>query len=168
MNQVSRQKAQTDVEKDFYKLMNNANFGYDCCNNANNCYFSPTYDEIDELLYVKWQQNVFDQSIIGFVSSESLEREIEEEFLNKNRKLDQNDNYYGARKNSLKIQKKEELGAVFSMKKSRQESIKKYNKRHKGKKKDEEKCLKTKSITEFDPTLSCGIKSLAVKKKIVK
>ena len=113
MNQVSRQKAQTDVEKDFYKLMNNANFGYDCCNNANNCYFSPIYDEIDELLYVKWHQNVFDQSIVGFVSSESLEREIEEEFLNKNGKLDQNDNYYGARKNSLKIQKKKSLVLYF-------------------------------------------------------
>ena len=39
MNQVSTQKAQTDVEKDFYSLMNKANFGYDCHNNANNCYF---------------------------------------------------------------------------------------------------------------------------------
>ena len=28
-NQVSRPKAKTDVEKDFYKLMNNSNFGYD-------------------------------------------------------------------------------------------------------------------------------------------
>ena len=30
MNQVSRQNAKTDVKKDFYKLMNNSNFGYDC------------------------------------------------------------------------------------------------------------------------------------------
>ena len=44
MNQVSRKKAHTDVKKDFYKLMNNANFGYDCCNNADNCYFLPIYD----------------------------------------------------------------------------------------------------------------------------
>ena len=49
MNQVSRQKAQTDVEKDFYKL-NNANFGYDCHNNAGNCYFSPIDDEIINIL----------------------------------------------------------------------------------------------------------------------
>ena len=39
MNQVSRQKAQTDVEKDFYKLMSNTDFGNDCRNNANNSYF---------------------------------------------------------------------------------------------------------------------------------
>ena len=49
MNQVSRQNSQTDDEKDFYKLMNNANFDYDCCNNADNCYFQPVYDEIEEL-----------------------------------------------------------------------------------------------------------------------
>ena len=41
MNQVSRQNAKTDVEKDFYKLMSNSNFGYDCQNNADNCFFQP-------------------------------------------------------------------------------------------------------------------------------
>ena len=35
------------------------------------------------------------------------------------------------------------------------------------KQKDEEKCPKTKSIIEFDTTLSCSIKSLAVKKNDV-
>ena len=49
MNEVSTQNAKTDVEKDFFKLMNNANFGYDCRNNADNCYFSPNYDELGEL-----------------------------------------------------------------------------------------------------------------------
>ena len=48
MNLVARQNAQTDVGKDFYKLMNNANFGYGCRNNADNYYFPPIYDEIDE------------------------------------------------------------------------------------------------------------------------
>ena len=74
MNQVSRQKSQTDEEKDFNKLINNANFGYDCRNNADNCYFSPIYDKIDELLYAKRYQNVFDQSIIDFVSSGILQK----------------------------------------------------------------------------------------------
>ena len=49
-----------------------------------------------------------------FVSSEIFERQIEEEFLNKIAKLDKNVDYYGARKNSLEIQKKQELDAVFS------------------------------------------------------
>ena len=36
MNQVLRQNDKNDV-KDFYKLLNNSNFGYDCRNNINNC-----------------------------------------------------------------------------------------------------------------------------------
>ena len=106
ISQVSKQKAQTYGEKDFYNLMNKANFGCDCHNNADNCYFSPIYKEIDELLKAKRYQNIFDQSINDFVSSKIFERQIEEEFQNKIGKLDQNDDYYEARKNSLKIQKK--------------------------------------------------------------
>ena len=72
MNKVSRQNAKTDVEKDFFKLMNNANIAYDCRNNADNCYFSPIYDELEELMYAKRYQNVFDQSISEFVSWEKF------------------------------------------------------------------------------------------------
>lgn len=48
---------------------------------------------------------MFDQSISDFASSEILERQIEEELLNKIAKLDQNDNYCEASKNSLELQK---------------------------------------------------------------
>ena len=163
MNQVSRKKAHTDVKKGFYKLMNNANFGYDCCINADNCYFSPIYDEIDELSYAKRYQNVFDQSISDFASSEILERQIEEEFLNKIAKLDQNDNYYEASKNSLELQKKK-LDTVFPRKNQAKKGIKNTIKDTDEKPKEEEKYPKTKSIFELDPTLSCSVKSLAVKK----
>ena len=70
MNQVLRQNSLTNIGKDFYKLMeNNANFGYDCCHNADNCYFQPVYDEIEELFYAKRYQNVFDEDISEFVST---------------------------------------------------------------------------------------------------
>ena len=113
MNQVSRQNAKTDVEKDFFKLMNNANFGYDCRNNAEKCCFSPIYDELEELMYAKTYQNIFDRSISTFVSSEYLERQIEEEFSNKIARLDPNYEYYNATKNSLEIQKKKNLMRHF-------------------------------------------------------
>ena len=36
MNQKSRQKSKNNIDKDFYKLMNNSNCGYDCRINLNN------------------------------------------------------------------------------------------------------------------------------------
>ena len=68
-------------------------------------------------MYTKRYQNIFDQSISKFFSSEYLERQTKETLSNKIARLDPNDEYYDARKNSLEIQKKEELDAVFSMKK---------------------------------------------------
>ena len=46
MNQVSRQNTKVDVEKDFFKLMVNPNYGHNCRNNVDNCYFSRIYDEL--------------------------------------------------------------------------------------------------------------------------
>ena len=40
MNQVSRQNAAADVERDFLKVINNSKFGYDHRNNAANAFFS--------------------------------------------------------------------------------------------------------------------------------
>ena len=85
--------------------MNNSNFGYDCRNNAHNCYFHPIYDEIEELSHTKRYQNVFHQNISKFVSTDMGEWQIEKEFLNKLGTLDSHDKYYGVRKNSLEIKK---------------------------------------------------------------
>ena len=37
----AKQKATSSVEKDFYKLLNNANFEINCRNNIYNCVFKP-------------------------------------------------------------------------------------------------------------------------------
>ena len=162
MNLLARQNTQTDVEKDFYKLMNIGNFGYDCCNNADNCYISPIYDEKDKLSFAKRYQNIFDQHTSDFVSSEILERQIEEEYLHKIANLNTNDEYFETRKNSSKIQKKKETW--FFNEKIKTEKTPKNIKDIDEKQKDEEKCPKTKSIIEFDTTLFCSIKILAIKK----
>ena len=80
MNQKSRQNAKNSIEKDFYKLMNNANFGFDCRNNANNLKFEQLIDEINELTYIKKYYNLFDNKISGFVNREILEKNINQEF----------------------------------------------------------------------------------------
>ena len=52
-NQRKRQEAKSSIEKDFYKLMNNANFGNDCRDNRNYTKFLQIVDEIEEIIYIK-------------------------------------------------------------------------------------------------------------------
>ena len=52
MNQNARQKAKTPIKRDFYKLMNNANFGIGCRNNIDNCKFEPIYGKIDDISFI--------------------------------------------------------------------------------------------------------------------
>ena len=86
--------------------------------------------------------------------------------------LDTRDEYYNAKKKSLEFKKKKKrarcffLFDAFSMKMSKPKKHKKNSiKDLDHKQQDEEKCPKTKSIIEFDPSVACSIKSLAVKKK---
>ena len=53
MNQHSRQPAKNSVEKDFFKLLNNASFGYDCHNNLDNCKRVPIFNELNEISNLK-------------------------------------------------------------------------------------------------------------------
>ena len=115
--------------------MNNSNFGFDCRNNANNCFFQPIYDEIEELSDAKKYLNVFDQDIGDFISSEILERQLEEEYLNKFAKLDPQDEYFDAIKKFIRNSEKKDFDSIFSMKKSRQKNRKKFNKRYRTKNK---------------------------------
>ena len=78
-NQKWRQNAKNDIENFFYKLMNNANFGFDCRNNANNTKFEPKIDEIGEITYIKKYYILFDSQGANFVKSYILEQNINEE-----------------------------------------------------------------------------------------
>ena len=63
MNQKSSQKATSTVEKDFFKLLNNSNFGIDCRNNFNNCILEPLYDDLVEIPYTKNFTTIFNDDI---------------------------------------------------------------------------------------------------------
>ena len=80
INQKSRQNAKNSVEKDFYKLMNNSNFGYNCRNNLDNCKFVPIFDELKEITYNKKYYNFFDPKVPKFVTSDLISQEIEEKY----------------------------------------------------------------------------------------
>ena len=67
-----RQNAKTDVVKDFYKLMNNSDFGNDCRNNTDNYSFTALFYENKDLTFAEKYQIFFDRNISEFVSSELL------------------------------------------------------------------------------------------------
>ena len=77
MNQKSRQKATSSVEKDFFKLLNNSNFGIDCRNNIDSCYLEPLYDDFSEISYIKKFTTIFnDDTFRNFFSPTLLREEI--------------------------------------------------------------------------------------------
>ena len=80
MNQKSTLNAKNAIEKYFFKLINSANFGYDCRNNANNANFELIIDEVNEITYIKKYYNLFDSKISKFANSDMLEQEIEKNF----------------------------------------------------------------------------------------
>ena len=80
MNQKSRQNAKNAIEKDFFKITNSANFGFDCRNSVDNAKFEPIIDEINEITYIKRYYDLFDNKLSSFVNSDVLEQQIEHNF----------------------------------------------------------------------------------------
>ena len=62
MNQNARKIAKTKVEKDFYKLLNNSNFGDDCRNNIGNSMLELMFDGHEEINYLKKFTNIMQNS----------------------------------------------------------------------------------------------------------
>ena len=81
MNQKSRQRATSSVERDFYKLPNNSNFGIDCGNNIDNYMLEPLFDDFEEISYIKKFTTIFnDDTFRDFFSPALLREEIIQTF----------------------------------------------------------------------------------------
>ena len=112
MNQNSRQQAKDEVTKDFFKLMNNLNFGYDCRNNLDNCKFNPIFDELNEITNVNRYHSIFQKNMENFVSPEIIRQFTEEKFNDSIAKLDKNDPFYQIKYESHKNEYLAEIEAA--------------------------------------------------------
>ena len=87
MNQNARKIAKTKVEKDFYKLLNNSNFGSDCRNNIRNCKLELLFDGLDEMSYIKKFTNILQESQYReFFTIDLLKQQIQTELKKKKKK----------------------------------------------------------------------------------
>ena len=119
MNQKSRQKATSSVERDFFKLLNNSNFGIDCRNNIDNCIREPLYDDLSEISYIKKFATIFsDDAFRNFFSPVHMGEEITQTFQGKIFALNKDDPTYEARKEYLQNKIDEELDSVDSFEKN--------------------------------------------------
>ena len=91
--------------------MNNANFGFDCRNNANNAKFELIMNEISEVSYIK-RYNLFDGKVSNFVNSDMLEQQIEQDFQQQIVNIKHDNPLRSAKISSIKNQNKEDLDAL--------------------------------------------------------
>ena len=165
MNQYSRQKATNDIEKNFYKLMNNSNFGFDCRNNANNLKFEPLLNEIEELSYIKKYHSLYDEKVKQFVSSEILEKKINQDFDQELSEIKDNDPFRDIKINEITNRKEINLDALECLKKKEKRGKKRKLKDDYSDRKNSiihDKKIKT--MIDFEENNSASIKSLAIKK----
>ena len=165
MNQKTRQKVPSAVERDFYKLLNKANFGFDCRNNINNCKPEPIYDEIGEISYIKRFDTVFDnENYRDFYSPQLMREEIIQKYNGLILRLDKNDPVYEAKKELHQNKREEDLDSIDSLEAKLKINGKKRMFHDIDAKIDEAvNSNKTKMIFEFNCQESASIKSFAVK-----
>ena len=113
MNQNARKTAKTKVEKDFYKLLNNSNFGNDCRNNIGNCKLDLLYDGLDEISYIKKFTNIFNYDRFSeFFSVELLKEQIKSKYNEKIENLDQDDPFYFSLRENIEQKYEEDSEAL--------------------------------------------------------
>ena len=124
MNQKTRQNAKNAIRKDFFKLKNNANFRFDCRNNASNVLFEPIIDEINKISYIKKNYSPFDSKVSGFINSDLLKQETEQIFQQRLAEVKYDNPFRNAKITVIENQNKEECDALEAPEKNERKSKK--------------------------------------------
>ena len=169
MNQNTRKTAKSKVEIDFYKLLNNSNFGNDCRNNIGNCTLELIYDGPEELAYIKKFTDVFhDPKFKEFFTVGLFKKQVEDEFEQKLERLDIEDKFYPALLESITQTKDEKLEAIdaFNQRKKRKGQTY-FNKKKLNfieEQIEDSMDLRTNKMTiEFSDSESSSVKHIAIK-----
>ena len=135
MNQDARKAAETKVEKDFYKLLNNSNLGYDCRKNNDNCNLELLYNGVEEVKYIKKYTNIFtDHKLKEIFTGDVLREQIEKEIDEKINEYEVNDKFYCANEAEMQQLREEELEAIDGFLNKRKRTRLDLRHRHSGKK----------------------------------
>ena len=165
MNQKSRQLSKNDVEKYFFKLMNNSNFGYDCRNNLDNCKLTPIFDELGEITYINRYHNIFDEKVSAFVTTDLVKQNMEEKFNDKLAKLNKEDQFYSIKLETIKNEPLSSLEAAEKIDGNKKKNKKRTNLVDYSERKTEALTnQKIKSLIDFHEQYSASIKSLSIQK----
>ena len=170
MNQNARKQATTKVEKDFYKLLNNINFGNDCRNNLGNCSLDFLYDGAEEVKYIKKYSNIFsDYKLREFFTESALRQQVMNEIKEKLKEFEPNDEFHCAHEENVREMEKEKLEAIEGFIAHRRKRKKNFYTNQKkvdtieNKIEASEDLRKNKMLIEFNDAQCSSLKQIAVK-----
>ena len=165
MNQKASQESKNIIESDFCKLLNNANFGYDCRNNLDNWSFEPISDEIRELSFIRrYHNNLFDKELAPFITSHILEQEISHKYDSGRQKVVDFDSFFAAKTRSIENRKAAKLKRLKISKNVKKQTNKRtvlhdYSERMDAANKN----IKVKTVIDFIDQDTASIKAFGVK-----
>ena len=172
MNQDARKAAEAKVEKDFHKLLNNSNFGYDCRKNINSCNLELLYDGVEEVKYIKKYTDIFtNYKLKEFFTGDALKEQIEKEIDEKINEYEVNDEFYDTNEAEMNQLREEELEAIDSVLNKRKRTRLDLRHCHVGKEIDtieneieaSQDLRKNKMLVELNTPEGSAVKHIAVK-----
>ena len=143
--------------------MNNANFGFDCRNNAKNTKLEPIIDKINEISYIKKYYNLFDRKVEKFVSSVIFGKNIIDEYNQVVFEVRLDDPFRNARLRETENTKNTNLDVLKCLKEREKKSKKRKMKEVETRAEDALKNKKIKTMIDFDKSECNSIKSILVK-----